>query len=276
MLRLARSSPSLRLASSVKANARHHTALQNVAARGGNSAFTRFPVAPGSLYSKDLEKDSCGVGLVAHLKKQASRQILLDANEMLVRMSHRGGCGCEPNTGDGAGILVGMPDAFYRRVMRDANLPLPAGPNSYGTGLVFLPKSNDAFEAIKWVFETQTKQNGFNVLGWRAVQTDNSALGDTAKSTEPRIEQVFVGESRGGFGVRLLSCLRASLLAWLGNGGAWAGTWSHASPLFPLPTLLTTHDTSPPPPNTDTTPLPALPAHPPPTPRREHQEPALP
>lgn len=198
MLRLARSSSS-RLARSVPSvHARHHTAvpiaLQNAAARGGNSAFTRFPVAPGSLYSKDLEKDSCGVGLVAHLKKQASRQILLDANEMLVRMSHRGGCGCEPNTGDGAGILVGMPDAFYRRVMRDAQHPLPEGPNSYGTGLVFLPKSPEAFAAVKWVFETQAKQNGLNVLGWRAIETDNAALGDTAKSTEPRIEQVFVGE----------------------------------------------------------------------------------
>lgn len=66
------------------------------------SIFEKFPTTRG-LYDKNLEKDSCGVGLVAHLKKKASRQIVLDANEMLVRMSHRGACGCEENSGDGAG-----------------------------------------------------------------------------------------------------------------------------------------------------------------------------
>jgi len=77
--------------------------------------ISNFPAAQG-LYRPELEKDSCGVGLVAHLKKDASRQIVLDANEMLVRMSHRGGCGCEPNTGDGAGMLVAIPDSFMRKV----------------------------------------------------------------------------------------------------------------------------------------------------------------
>ena len=71
-----------------------------------------------ALYDPSLEKDSCGVGLVAQLKKQANRQIIIDANEMLVRMSHRGGCGCEPNTGDGAGMLVGIPDDFLRKVSK--------------------------------------------------------------------------------------------------------------------------------------------------------------
>jgi hypothetical protein len=68
--------------------------------------FEKFPSHPNTLYDKALEKDSCGVGLVANMKRLASRNIVLDANEMLVRMSHRGGCGCEPNSGDGAGILV--------------------------------------------------------------------------------------------------------------------------------------------------------------------------
>ena len=70
------------------------------------TSFTRFPPNKG-LYDSSLEKDSCGVGLVAHLKKTASRQIVLDANEMLVRMSHRGACGCEANSGDGAGKYRG-------------------------------------------------------------------------------------------------------------------------------------------------------------------------
>lgn len=77
--------------------------------------ISSFPDKKG-LYDPMQEKDSCGVGLVAQLKKQANRQIVIDANEMLVRMSHRGGCGCEPNTGDGAGMLVGIPDAFLRKV----------------------------------------------------------------------------------------------------------------------------------------------------------------
>ena len=76
--------------------------LNAAAANRAKTTFTRFPPNKG-LYDSSLEKDSCGVGLVAHLKKTASRQIVLDANEMLVRMSHRGACGCEANTGDGAG-----------------------------------------------------------------------------------------------------------------------------------------------------------------------------
>lgn len=101
------------------------------------SIFTRYPVRKDSLYDHKNEKDSCGVGLVAHMKKSPSRQIVLDANEMLVRMSHRGACGCEINSGDGAGILVGMPDAFYRRVVKET-IGKELGPlNSYGTAYSF-------------------------------------------------------------------------------------------------------------------------------------------
>lgn len=99
-------------------------------------AITRFPDKKG-LYDPKLERDSCGVGLVAQLKKQASRQIVIDANEMLVRMSHRGGCGCEPNTGDGAGMLVGIPDGFLRKAAKKelgVSLP-PLG--QYAVGNVF-------------------------------------------------------------------------------------------------------------------------------------------
>lgn len=76
-----------------------------VSIRKNATVFEKFPPKQG-LYDKNLEKDSCGVGLVAHLKKQASRQIVIDANEIMVRMSHRGGCGCEVNSGDGAGTRL--------------------------------------------------------------------------------------------------------------------------------------------------------------------------
>ena len=78
--------------------------------KNNKNVFEKFPTVQNSLYNKDLEKDSCGVGLVAQMKKVASRQIVVDANQMLVRMSHRGGCGCEVNAGDGAGaILIDLP-----------------------------------------------------------------------------------------------------------------------------------------------------------------------
>jgi glutamate synthase (NADH) len=143
--------------------------LNTVFSRAAGS-FEKFPPAKG-LYNKLLEKDSCGVGLVAHMKKVASRQIVLDANEMLVRMSHRGGTGSEVHAGDGAGILVGMPDAYYRRVFKEET-GVTLGPmNSYGAGIVFMSKNDAAFGAIKDIFDTQAQQRGLKVLGWRTIKT---------------------------------------------------------------------------------------------------------
>lgn len=134
------------------------------------SSFEKFPPKIG-LYDKSLEKDSCGVGLVAQMKKVASRQIVLDANQMLVRMSHRGGCGCEPNTGDGAGILLGMPDTFYRRVLNE-DMGVELGPlNSFGTGIVFTPHADTSYDAVRSIFEEQVTQRGIRVLGWRKIKT---------------------------------------------------------------------------------------------------------
>jgi glutamate synthase (NADPH/NADH) len=160
-------------------------------------SFEGFPTnAKGSLYDKSLEKDSCGVGLVANMKKQASRKIVLDANQMLVRMSHRGGCGCDEASGDGAGMLVGMPDAFYRRKMKETQ-GVTLGPlNSYGTGILFTPHSDESVKSLKQIFEDQARQLGMNIIGWRSVETDNSELGHASKSTAPRMEQVFVENTR--------------------------------------------------------------------------------
>ncbi len=162
-------------------------------ARRHTTDFTKFPkFKRPTLYDPKNEKDSCGVGLVAHLKKQPSRQIVLDANEMLVRMSHRGGCGCEVNSGDGAGILVGMPDSYYRKVMQE-ECKVTLGPmNSYGTGIVFLPKTEKGAEAAVEIFESEARSLGLKILGWRDVKTDNSALGETSIGTEPQMRQVFI------------------------------------------------------------------------------------
>ena len=108
---------------------------------------------------------------MAHLKKVPSRGIVVDANEMLVRMSHRGGCGCEPNAGDGAGMLVGMPHSFYTRVVMEELGKELGPPNSYGTGLVFIPRLPGAADTVKRVFTEQCETQGFRVIGWRRVQT---------------------------------------------------------------------------------------------------------
>ena len=98
-----------------------------------------FPEKQG-LYDPANEKDSCGVGFVANMKGVPSHKIVLDALKMLVNMEHRGGCGCEPNTGDGAGILVGLPESFLRKVAKDElGVSLPEK-GQFGAGLVFLPK----------------------------------------------------------------------------------------------------------------------------------------
>jgi len=133
---------------------------------------------------------------VANLKKVASRQIVIDANEMLVRMSHRGASGCEPNSGDGAGILIGMPHSYFTKVAKqDLGIDLGA-PNSYATGIIFLPKEEEVFGTIKEIFATQAKANGFEILGWRPVPIDNSDLGATSLGSEPRMEQVFVRNTK--------------------------------------------------------------------------------
>jgi glutamate synthase (NADPH/NADH) len=136
-----------------------------------NTSFTKFPAHQNSLYDSKNEKDSCGVGLVAHLKKIPSRSIVLDANEMLVRMSHRGGCGCEPNAGDGAGMLVGMPHSYYKRVVKKT-IGKDLGPlNSYGAGIIFMPKSDTDAAAIKDIFAVQASNAGLKIIGWRTIVT---------------------------------------------------------------------------------------------------------
>ena len=146
----------------------------------------------GSLYASEYERDACGVGLLANMKGKPSRDIVTNATEMLTRMAHRGGCGCEKNTGDGAGMLLSMPDEFLRRVLASAGkIELPPK-GEYGAGIIFFPVNAEEKAASKEVFEKVAASNGMEVLGWRSVPTENESLGDTAKASEPDIEQVFI------------------------------------------------------------------------------------
>jgi glutamate synthase (NADPH/NADH) len=143
------------------------------------------------LYDPSFDKDSCGVGFVAELNGQSNRKTVTDALEMLVRMTHRGACGCEANTGDGAGILVALPHGFYQEVV-DFQLP-PQG--DYAVGMFFLPKSDNRRKESKNIFKKVAESLGHTVLGWRSVPTDNTGLGKSAVLTEPVIEQVFLTPS---------------------------------------------------------------------------------
>ncbi|KAG9448282.1 hypothetical protein H6P81_014410 [Aristolochia fimbriata] len=157
-------------------------------------ALSQVPEKPLGLYDPSFDKDSCGVGFIAELSGDYRRKTVVDAIEMLVRMSHRGACGCETNTGDGAGILVALPHDFFREVTKDVGFELPA-PGEYAVGMFFLPTSQTRREESKIVFNKVAESLGHTVLGWRSVPTDNSDLGKSALQTEPVIEQVFLTRS---------------------------------------------------------------------------------
>lgn len=179
------------------------------------SALSQVPEQPLGLYDPKYDKDSCGVGFVAELSGESSRKTVTDAVEMLVRMSHRGACGCETNTGDGAGILVGLPHDFYKEVTKDLGFELPPL-GQYAVGMFFLPTSESRREESKNVFTKVAESLGHTVLGWRTVPTDNSGLGKSALLTEPVVEQVFLTptpRSKADFEQQMYILRRVSMVA---------------------------------------------------------------
>jgi len=154
------------------------------------------PPAAQGLYDPRHEHDACGVGFVVNIKGRKSHAIVRQALQVLINLLHRGACGCEPNTGDGAGILLQMPDKFLRRECGRLGIPLP-GPRDYGSGLVFLPRNGVEREKVQGLVATIVAEEGQRLLGWRDVPTDDRLLGATAVSVEPHIKQVFVGRGEG-------------------------------------------------------------------------------
>ncbi len=146
------------------------------------------------LYDPQFEHDACGVGFIAHLKGKKTHQIIKDGLQILLNLDHRGACGCEANTGDGAGILIQMPDKFFRKVTANTEIKLPAF-GHYGTGVIYLPQKADERAAAEKTLEKIVGEEGQTLLGWRTVPTDNSSLGDGAKASEPIMRQIFIGRS---------------------------------------------------------------------------------
>ncbi|WP_254513974.1 glutamate synthase large subunit [Anatilimnocola floriformis] len=146
------------------------------------------------LYDPAFEKDSCGVGFIAHLKGERSHAIVRDALEALKNMDHRGACGCEPNTGDGAGILTAIPDEFMRAESQKLFMATLPEMGQYAIAMVFLPKDPTERDICKRTLEKYVKRQGQNVVGWRVVPTNPTLadVGPTAMKGEPAIEQLFV------------------------------------------------------------------------------------
>lgn len=149
-----------------------------------------LPVKQG-LYDPQFEHDACGVGFVCQMKGKRSHEIVEQALTILVNLDHRGACGCEVNTGDGAGILLQLPHGFLKKVTAAQKITLPE-PGYYGLGMVFTSPDAAAREKGARIFEKVAAENGQEVLGWRDLPTDNSSLGKTAQASEPFMRQVFV------------------------------------------------------------------------------------
>ena len=148
-----------------------------------------FPPAQG-LYDPANEHDACGVGFVCNIKNVKSHAIVRQGLEILERLHHRGAVGADPKAGDGAGILVQIPDAFFRAVL-EFNLPAVG---DYGVGMVFLPQDAAARQRMEEIVKRRLQEGGQTVLGWRDVPVDNSDLGYSVLPSEPVVRQVFVAK----------------------------------------------------------------------------------
>ncbi len=163
---------------------------------------SNYPAAAG-LYDPANEHDACGVAMVATLNKVATHEIVEKALTALRNLEHRGASGAEPDSGDGAGILIRVPDAFYRAVV-DFELPAEG---SYATGIAFIAAGKD----LKSEITELAKEEGLSVLGWRTLPINSSSLGRTALSVMPDFVQVFLAGTKGESGIHLerkAFCLR--------------------------------------------------------------------
>ena len=149
------------------------------------------PVRQG-MYDPAREHDACGLGFIAHIKGKKSHAVISQGLEILKNLTHRGATGYDPLLGDGAGILIQMPDAFLRRVCGKLGMTLPAA-GQYGVGMVFLPKEPASRMACEQEIERAVASEGQALLGWRDVPTDHTGLSKGAIAVEPVIRMVFVG-----------------------------------------------------------------------------------
>lgn len=156
-------------------------------------SLPHYPPKQG-LYDPQFEKDSCGVGFVANLDGTRTNHIVRQALEVLTNLRHRGACGCDPESGDGAGILLQIPHEFLSDQCAEIGIELP-NLGEYGVGMVFLPPNPEHRRSCEEILEEVIREEGQRFLGWRDVPVDSSAIGRVAHEAEPFIRQVFVGKN---------------------------------------------------------------------------------
>ena len=149
------------------------------------------------LYDPSFEHDACGVGMICDISNRKSHTLISDALDILVNLTHRGACGCDETTGDGAGILIQKPHDFLQKAAREALIHLP-GENDYAAGLVFLPNDAKHRRKVEIALGESVAEKGLELLGWRDVPVNPDAAGDLARQVMPTIRMAFVG--RGGEG----------------------------------------------------------------------------
>ncbi|MEX2264034.1 MAG: glutamate synthase large subunit [Bryobacteraceae bacterium] len=154
-----------------------------------------LPSAQG-LYDPRNERDACGIGFVASIKGQKSHDIILKGIQVLINLTHRGACGCDPETGDGAGVLIQVPHRFFARECASLGFTLPPA-GEYGVGMVFLPVEKQQRLACEGILERIAGEEGLTVLGWRDTPINGTAIGRVARASQPYIEQIFIRGAAG-------------------------------------------------------------------------------
>jgi len=154
-----------------------------------------LPNAQG-LYDPRNERDACGIGFVANIKGEKSHDIIVKGIQVLINLTHRGACGCDPETGDGAGLLIQIPHQFFVRECATLGFRLPA-PGEYAIGMVFFPVDKAERLQCEGILERVAREEGLSVLGWRDTPVDGDAIGRVARVSQPYIQQIFLGRAAG-------------------------------------------------------------------------------
>ena len=154
-----------------------------------------LPPAQG-MYDPAYEHDACGIGFVASIRGHRSHDIIRKGIQVLINLTHRGACGCDPETGDGAGLLIQIPHTFFARECAKMGFDLPE-PGTYGVGMTFLPVEKHQRLQCEGILERILQEEGLSVLGWRDTPVDGDAIGRVARQSQPYIQQIFVGAPAG-------------------------------------------------------------------------------
>src|SRR5689334_19677339 len=153
-----------------------------------------YPPEEQGLYHPSHEHDACGMGFVVNLDGRKTHEIVQKGIQVLINLTHRGACGCDPETGDGAGVLIQIPHKFFVRECATLGITLPE-PGEYAVGMTFLPVEKTPRLNCEGVLERIIREEGLSVLGWRDTPVNGDAIGRVARNSQPYIQQLFVARA---------------------------------------------------------------------------------